>query len=295
MKAPLPANEADRLRALSRYRILDTPNEAAFDRVAQLAARLFDVPMALVTLIDENRQWWKSCVGVEGTGTDRDSAFCAYAILSSDPLIVEDATSDLRFADNPFVTGEPYVRFYAGAPLVTSDGFQLGSLCILDTEPRQMGREQITTLVDLSRIVVDELELRLSNQALRAAEERIQHSEELLAQRVSVLEAILETAGEGIVVLDENAQFMVYNPAARRIVGQAPAIGDRAIWPMAYSVHLPESGDLCPAEELPLRRALRGECSNNVELLIRSAGRADRLVRVNGRPLRDAQGQTRGG
>jgi GAF domain-containing protein len=102
--------------------------------------------MALVSLIDADRQRWKSCIGVEGEGTERDAAFCAHAILSSAPLVVEDATRDPRFADNRFVTGDPFVRFYAGAPLTSSDGFQLGTLCIVDTRPRRLTDAQLATL-----------------------------------------------------------------------------------------------------------------------------------------------------
>src|SRR6185436_5048506 len=113
MKAAFPADEADRLRALQHYEVLDTPHEAAFDRITTLATRLFQVPIALVTLIDRDRQWFKSCVGLEGHETGRDVAFCAHAILSKEPLIVHDATHDERFADNPHVLDDPYVRFYA--------------------------------------------------------------------------------------------------------------------------------------------------------------------------------------
>lgn len=294
VKAPLPENEAARLIALQRYQVLDTPREEAFDRITRLAARLFEAPMALVALMDADRQWWKSCIGIEGQGVPRDIAFCAYAILSSAPLVVEDARRDPRFADNPAVTGAPFVRFYAGAPLTSSDGFQLGTLCIVDSRPRRLTDAQLATLVDLSRIVVDELELRLSYQGLKAAERHQARSEELLAQRVQVLETILESAAEGIAVLDENAVYTVYNPAARRIVGEGPRVGDRAGAAVSHRVLRPGSEEPFPPHELPSRKALSGIPSDNVELLVRSPGRLDRLVSINGRPLRDPEGRSRG-
>ena len=132
MPAPLPSNEAERLETLARYGVLDTPPDAALDRLTALAARLFDVPVALVTLIEKDRQWFKSHHGTDLCESPRDVSFCAYAILPAhqEVLVVPDATLDPRFADNPLVTGPLGVRFYAGAPLRTSDGTALGTLCL---------------------------------------------------------------------------------------------------------------------------------------------------------------------
>jgi GAF domain-containing protein len=121
MRPPKPANESKRLAALRRYH-LNPEREASFDRITEVVARVLDVPMALISLIDAERQWFKSCLGLEATETNRDEAFCAHAILYDEPLIVGDATADARFADNPFVLGAPHIRFYAGAPLRTPDG-----------------------------------------------------------------------------------------------------------------------------------------------------------------------------
>jgi GAF domain-containing protein len=141
MNAPVPPNENERLAALFRYTILDTPDEPAFDRLTALAARLFKAPVALVTLIDEKRQWFKSCVGTSISETSREVSFCAHAILDDDVTVVPDATADPRFSDNPFVTGPPGVRFYAGAPLKVSEVYNLGTLCILDTVAREFSIE----------------------------------------------------------------------------------------------------------------------------------------------------------
>ena len=161
MKAPLPSNENDRLAALLRYAILDTPHEAAFDRITALAARLFNVPISQVALVDEKRQWFKSSYGAGSIcETDRDISFCAYAILNDSVMVVPDATADSRFEDNPFVTQPPGIRFYAGAPLSVSGAYNIGTLCVIDTVPRQFSTEEQQILADLAAIAADELELR---------------------------------------------------------------------------------------------------------------------------------------
>ncbi|MGB3199918.1 MAG: PAS domain S-box protein [Nodosilinea sp.] len=173
---PVPANEPERLAALHRYKILDTPSEVAFDRITELAARLFGVPIALISLVDESRAWFKSCVGFGAREVPRDATLCSFAVLTDEPLIVADTRQDDRFACNPFVQAEPGVRFYAGAPLISCDGFNLGTLCLLDNQPRcPLTPDQQATLVDLAAMVVDELELRLAarqiaqiNDALRS-------------------------------------------------------------------------------------------------------------------------------
>jgi len=131
-----PANEAKRIEALRSLQVLDTPPEERFDRITKIAQHVFDVPIALVSLVDESRQWFKSKQGLEVCETGRDVSFCGHAILRDDALVVPDAFLDKRFADNPLVTGEPHVRFYAGHPLADAAGFKLGTLCIIDHRPR---------------------------------------------------------------------------------------------------------------------------------------------------------------
>ena len=160
MKASLPPTEEARLKALISYSILDTPPEKQFDDITRLAAFIADCPMATITLVDRNRQWFKSKAGADITETPRDVSFCAHTILQRSPLVVPDATQDLRFRDNPFVTGEPSLRYYAGIPLVTQDDHALGALCVLDLSPRDLRPEQLDALRTLGRQVMTLLDLR---------------------------------------------------------------------------------------------------------------------------------------
>lgn len=167
--APVPANEAERLAALLSCNVLETPAEAGFDDLTMLASRLCDAPIALISLLDESRQWFKSRVGIDASETPRDHAFCGYAILQDEPLIINDAAADPRTRDNPLVTGEPGIRFYAGVPLVVDSNIALGTLCVIDTTPRTITEEQITLLRALARQAASQLRLRQTAAALEEA------------------------------------------------------------------------------------------------------------------------------
>lgn len=165
ISASLPPDESERLSALRELGMLDTAPEERFDRLTRLAQDMFQAPIALVTLVDEDRQWFKSNRGLGVGETARDVAFCAHAILDEQVLVIPDAKADPRFADNPLVTGDPDIRFYAGAPLSTSDGYSVGTLCVIDTEPREWTDEQSRALRDLANVVEEELnQTRLQNQ-----------------------------------------------------------------------------------------------------------------------------------
>lgn len=160
------AQESRRLRALEHFQVLDTAPEPQFDRIVAMASRLFGMPISLITLLDEKRQWFKARHGVDVTETPRSMALCDHAIRQTDVMVVTDTTRDARFAANPLVTGAPFIRFYAGAPLLTRDGHALGTLCIIDDKPHELTPSQTLILADLAAIVMDELELRLANREL---------------------------------------------------------------------------------------------------------------------------------
>jgi len=210
--ASVPANEAERLEALVRYQILDTPPEQAFDDLTMLASHVLDVPIAVVSLVDEARQWFKSRVGIDVNETPREYAFCAHAILSKDVMVVPDALRDERFHDSPLVTSSPGLRFYAGAPLRTEEGFALGTLCLADRKPRELTSGQIELLRALARQVVGRLEERRKvADLIRAMTERDQAQEEL--------DRFFDLAVEMMCVADFKYNFTRVNPAWTRTVG----------------------------------------------------------------------------
>jgi GAF domain-containing protein len=169
MRAPVPGNDKKRLKVLWEYQVLDSIPEEVFDDLTELAARICEAPIALITLVDEDRQWFKSRVGVTVTETSRDISFCGHAICQTDLFIVPDATKDARFSRNPLVISDPKIRFYAGAPLISPDGYALGSLCVIDKVPRDLRPEQKQALRILARHVMTQLELRRHSHELENA------------------------------------------------------------------------------------------------------------------------------
>ena len=186
IEAIIPPNEQARLAAVQRYNILDTPPDHAFDHITALAAHFFKVPIAIVSIVDKNRIWFKSHYGVDVDQIDREPGLCASAILEDTPWLVTDAKLDPRTLTNPLVAGEFGLRFYAGAQLRTSDGFNLGMICVLDKQPRQVTEEEVNVLKILAALVVDELELRLAAKKLEAEKRR---SEQLLLNILPVVVA----------------------------------------------------------------------------------------------------------
>ena len=194
MIAPLPDNEAERLRWLRESGILDTPAEDAFDDLTQIACQVFEVPVAAITLVDEHRQWYKSQIGLAYPETPRAVSFCAHTILQTEVLTVSDATQDPRFADNPSVLGDEHFRFYAGAPLITSEGFVLGSLCVIDTQPKQLDPQQTAVLEMLARQAAGRIEL----QRQVTLQEKLISEQKLAEQRLEEMEERLLFAVEGV-------------------------------------------------------------------------------------------------
>src|ERR1043166_5450547 len=187
MNAPIPRNDKQRLHVLWQYDVLDTMPEEVFDDLTELAARICEAPIALITLVDEDRQWFKSKVGVTLTETSRDISFCGHAIAQSDLFIVPDATQDERFASNPLVTSDPQICFYAGAPLISPDGHALGTLCVIDKVPRQLRPDPQPPLRVAPRHVRPHLERRRRPRELdRARRQRDQTQSELAKARAQL-------------------------------------------------------------------------------------------------------------
>ena len=157
MTPRLPANEGERLASLRRWNLMDSGAEERFDSITRLAARTFDTPIALVTVLDRERQWFKSKVGLTSDETPREEAFCAHAIHEDDVMVIPDARLDPRFCDNPSVDGDPHIRFYAGCPIATPEGYKVGTLCVIDRVPRQFTDADRQTLTDLAKLVEREI------------------------------------------------------------------------------------------------------------------------------------------
>ena len=187
MKAALPENEAARLEVLRQFEILDTEPDKSFDDLIRLAAYICDTPIGILTLIDSDRQWFKARVGLTPAETSRDISFCAHAILQPGTFTVRDALADERFRTNPMVTAEPHIRFYAGSPLTTVEGFRLGTLCVIDRVPRELTPAQVAALRVLSEQAMTQLELRRSiafvTRVLNREKERVKELEGQLGRR----------------------------------------------------------------------------------------------------------------
>jgi GAF domain-containing protein len=212
----IPDNEAERMAAVRRYDVLDTPRDGAFDRITRIACSVFNMPIAIVSIVDEDRIWFKSAAGLEGVEEiGRDPGLCASAILGDEPWVINDARVDPRSLSNPLVAGDFGLRFYAGSPLTTGDGFRLGTLCVIDRQTREVTTEQLAVLDDLAAIVIDELELRL---AARRTAHQVTELNDDVVQRLAVAklafdmgqpeqvgEAITEALGASKRILSELA------------------------------------------------------------------------------------------
>ena len=209
--ASIPVDEAERLLALHSAHILDTPHEEAFDRITRLAAQLLRVPIALVSLVDADRQWFKSKLGLEAAQTARDISFCGHAVLQKEPFVISDARADLRFADNPLVTGAPFVRFYAGIPMLSVEGKALGSFCVIDRVVRVLSEAELAALVDLAAMAQEQIERRQLMGASGKILETLRESEE--RHRL-----LIGNSPEACLVTD-GTKIIFVNPAGMRLLG----------------------------------------------------------------------------
>lgn len=215
VKPPIPVDEPDRLEALEYYRLGGIGRELPFDHITQFAAGLFDVPMSLVSIVGSDTQCFRGACGIEETHTSRDVAFCAFAILQQDVMVVPDATQDPRFRGNPLVTGEPFVRFYAGAPLRVANGQPIGTLCVIDYKPRAFSEADRQRLAQLAKTVIDLIELRVEG---FAAED---HRHTLDEER-QLLKLTVENVSGGVAVVDRDLRLMLWNQAFVDLFDYAP-------------------------------------------------------------------------
>jgi len=235
LEPPIPDDEEVRLATLHNMGLLDTSPEERFDRLTRLAQHLLNVPIALVSLVDSNRQWFKSCQGLDASETSRSISFCGHAILEDQVFVIPDALRDPRFEDNPLVTGAPHIRFYAGQPLRADNGSRVGTLCVIDSKPHQLTKIERDCLRDLAILVEGELnnlELRRAVNALQGSENR--------------LNSILDNVVDGIITIGSRGTIETFNPAARRIFGysEAEVIGQNVKMLMPEPYHTEHDGYL---------------------------------------------------
>ncbi|MBZ0335621.1 PAS domain S-box protein [Marinobacter sp. AL4B] len=273
--AKLTDDEPLRLRELNKLRVLDSPPERHFDDLVELAAQICEKPIALVSLVDRDRQWFKAAKGVSFQQTGRDESFCAHAIQGSGILEVLDTKADERFAENPLVIGEPHIRYYAGAPLVGRAGFAYGTLCVLDTSPnRPLTEAQRAGLERLALLTVDRLE-DWSYQQQADVSSRI-------------LSTLLDSMPDAVVSCDSDGNLREFNLAARQWHGVDPRLLAPEHWAKHFDLYEPDGSALLATEKVPLLRAWRGELVRNAELMIRAKGQPPRVVLCNGQRLVDA-------
>jgi anti-sigma regulatory factor (Ser/Thr protein kinase) len=280
----MTSNETSRLDALRRYQILDTEPEQAFDDLTLLASQICSTPIALITLLDERRQWFKSRVGISATETARSIAFCAHTIQQNGLFVVPDARADERFHDNPLVVGEPGVRFYVGAPLVTHDGHALGSLCVFDRVPRTLTVEQQGSLDALRRQAVAQLELRLKLIELRQALRERDEAEEAERRLVLELQTALEHARHLSALLPYCAgcQFNIVIPADPAAIatiteGVAEALRDKpGVVGHEYEIELALQEALANA----IRHGAQGDRTKHIQCCVTCEPGGDVLIVV---------------
>lgn len=333
MSNPSSTGDLQRVQSMRALGLLDTQADPRFDRLTRIAAATFRMPIAVISLVDEQRQWFKSSLGLSVLETPRSVAFCNHAIAGAAIMVVTDALLDERFAQSALVAGSPHVRFYAGARVCTADGQPVGTLCVMDTVPRLFGPEEQALLRDLASLVEDELqrsqivsarehaeaalqhmngeleqlvdertrELVEKNEMLRrevrqrhSAETSLLQARQALEQKQELLDAILETVDVGVVACDAESYLTVFNRAARELHGIDDVFLAEDNWARSYHLHAADGVTPLPEHELPLLRALKGELVRDVALVIRPDNVPARTVLASGRRLRNAAGEVIG-
>ena len=279
-------DEERRLAALDRYDVLDTPRETAFDEITSLAAAACSTPIAIVNFVARDRQWGKSCFGFPGSDVSLAHSFCALVIGQRDVMIVEDTHLDPRFAENPLVVGAPHLRFYAGAPLVTSDGLAVGSLCVCDVVPRKLDRQQIITLDVLARQVMTLLELRYTVAELQRQIRKRATTETFLRDSEDRYRSVLSAMDAGVVLQLADGLIWACNASAERILGATASklMGQTSL--DAIGTPRREDGSPLPPSEFPSAIALRtARPSSDVVMELDRADGSTVWISVNARPM----------
>lgn len=217
---PIPPDETERLHLLHALELLDSEAEPAFDLITRLVSQILHVPIALVSLVDENRQWFKSRVGLDATETPREFAFCAHTIMDRGPMLVQDATQDERFSDNPLVTGQPSIRFYAGMPIRSAGGLALGTLCAIDSKPRILTPDEVSILIALTDLINKEVQMR---EAVLLTRSQMSYSEKKIEAGEARFRTVFERAGVGIALVAPDGSWISMNEALCQIVGYSKA------------------------------------------------------------------------
>jgi len=294
-----PLDEEHRLAALDELQILDSDAEASFDALTALAAEIAQAPLALISLIDAERQWFKSCHGGDFTEAPREISFCGHVVANGGPLLVPDATRDERFADNPLVVGEPKVAFYFGLPVKNRDGYTLGTLCVIDHQPRELTARERASLDRVASQVAELFESRRRQLALerahaqaRNAEERAKESERAAREGERRLRAVFEGMVEGVVLQGANGEILEANPAAQVILGlsHGEMVGRTSVDPRWVCVR--EDGSPFPGEEHPSMEALRtGVSVTGVPMGVHKPSGELTWIRINAFPLKHEDGE----
>ena len=277
------SNEQQRLAALAALQIMDTPSEQAFDDLTALAARWLDTPIALISLIDSQRQWFKSRVGLNTSETPKETAFCAHAIRQPTLMEVTDATLDERFANNPLVTGDPGIRFYAGMPIASPHGALIGTLCVIDQRPRTLNDQQRDTLQRLARLV--EYQLQLRHTLLTSLEEAHE-----LAHQQALNRRLLDSLKAGVVACADDGTLTLFNSTAQQWHGTNMLNLPPEEWARSYDLYAADGRTPLTTDDIPLVRAWQGKPVENVEICIACADQPLRHVLCSGGLLYPEQG-----
>lgn len=280
------SNEQQRLAALKALQVLDTPSEQAFDDLTALAAHWLSTPIALISLVDGHRQWFKSRVGLDVTETPREMAFCAHAINQAALMEVPDARQDPRFANNPLVTGFPEIRFYAGMPIASPDGQLIGTLCVIDRQPRTLSDKERDTLQRLARLAEFQLQLRLNILQSNAKTRELEH-QQALNQR------LLDSLKAGVVACSDDGTLTLFNTTAQHWHGADVLTLPPADWAHYYDLYAADGCTPLARDDIPLVSAWQGKPVENVEICIAAAGQPLRYVLCSGGqlyPERDGPG-----